>query len=152
MCSNHPLTDEQELFRKTIGPLRESFLVYNSQGKSKGMAVVSFARPGDAMLAKQKYDGKVVDGSKLFMSMLCMNVDLRRYFISGRPLKIEIITEGTQVLGPTGPPATLSLLNRIGNPARTYSTVTNGVSSTMSVLPKSFDLSLMIWIQTASRT
>jgi len=52
----------QELFRITVGPLRESFLVYNSQGKSKGMAVVSFQRPGDALLAKAKYDGKVVDG------------------------------------------------------------------------------------------
>ena len=35
------------------------------------MAVVSFARPGDAILAKQKYDGKVVDGSEPLM-MLCM--------------------------------------------------------------------------------
>lgn len=38
------------------------FLVYNNQGKSKGMAVVTFARPGDAAVARQKYDGKIVDG------------------------------------------------------------------------------------------
>jgi len=53
----------QELFRKTVGPLKESFLIYNSQGKSKGMAVVSFQRPGDAAVARTKYDGKIVDGS-----------------------------------------------------------------------------------------
>ncbi|KAG6902167.1 hypothetical protein C0995_003641 [Termitomyces sp. Mi166 len=100
-------SEVEELFRKTIGPLRESFLVYNSQGHSKGMAIVSFARPGDAMLAKQKYDGKVVDGR--------------------RPLKIEIITEGTPLPGaPTGPPPTPSLLNRIGNPANAQPTAANG--------------------------
>lgn len=52
----------QDLFKKTVGPLKDMFLVYNSQGKSKGMAVVTFARPGDAAIARQKYDGKVVDG------------------------------------------------------------------------------------------
>ncbi|KAG6875272.1 hypothetical protein C0992_004503 [Termitomyces sp. T32_za158] len=84
------------------------------------MAVVSFARPGDAMLAKQKYDGKVVDGR--------------------RPLKIEIITEGTQGSGATGPPPTPSLLNRIGNPARTHSTAANGVSSMFVSRKSSFDM------------
>jgi THO complex subunit 4 len=53
----------QELFKKTVGPLKESFLIYNSQGKSKGMAIVSFQRPGDAVVARTKYDGKIVDGS-----------------------------------------------------------------------------------------
>ncbi|KAF8966619.1 hypothetical protein BDZ97DRAFT_1807169 [Flammula alnicola] len=52
----------EELFKKTVGPLKESFLVYNSQGKSKGMAVVTFQRPGDALLARAKYNGRVVDG------------------------------------------------------------------------------------------
>jgi THO complex subunit 4 len=50
------------LFRKTVGPLKESFLVYNSQGKSKGMAVVWFQQPGDALVARAKYNGKIVDG------------------------------------------------------------------------------------------
>jgi THO complex subunit 4 len=45
-----------------VGPLKESFLVYNSQGNSKGMAVVTFQRPGDALAAQAKYDGKIVDG------------------------------------------------------------------------------------------
>lgn len=45
-----------------MGPLKESFLIYNSQGKSKGMAVVTFQQPGDAAVARTKYDGKIVDG------------------------------------------------------------------------------------------
>lgn len=53
----------QELFRKTVGPLKESFLIYNSAGRSKGMAVVTFQRPGDAAAARAKFDGKIVDGS-----------------------------------------------------------------------------------------
>jgi len=40
--------------------------VYNSQGKSKGMAFVHFARAGDAANAKAKYHGKIVDGRKCF--------------------------------------------------------------------------------------
>ena len=52
----------QELFRKTVGPLRDVFLIYNSQGHSKGMAIVAFQRKGDAAVARAKYHGKVVDG------------------------------------------------------------------------------------------
>ena len=54
--------DPQELFRKTVGPLRDVFLIYNSQGHSKGMAIVAFQRKGDAAVARAKYHGKVVDG------------------------------------------------------------------------------------------
>ncbi|KAJ7065012.1 hypothetical protein C8F01DRAFT_1129131 [Mycena amicta] len=54
----------EELFRITVGPLRESFLVHNSQGHSKGMAVVVFQRPGDAAIAQAKYNGRTVDGRK----------------------------------------------------------------------------------------
>jgi THO complex subunit 4 len=35
--------------------------VYNSQALSKGMAVVAFARAGDAVAARAKYHGKIVD-------------------------------------------------------------------------------------------
>ncbi|KAG6845107.1 hypothetical protein H0H87_000806 [Tephrocybe sp. NHM501043] len=105
-------TEVEELFRKTIGPLRESFLVYNSQGYSKGMAVVSFARPGDAAIAKQKYNGKVVDGR--------------------RPLKIEIITDGTAVPGAImGPPSTPSLLDRISIIAKPNAV--NGASTSIQL-------------------
>ncbi|KAE9405022.1 hypothetical protein BT96DRAFT_916461 [Gymnopus androsaceus JB14] len=54
----------EELFKKTVGPLKDSFLIYNSQGRSKGMAVVEFHRAGDAMVARSKYDGKFVDGRR----------------------------------------------------------------------------------------
>lgn len=63
-------TLSQDLFRKTIGAVTEAFVVYNSQGNSKGMAVVTFARPTDAGLAKQKYHGKIVDGSALYIPFL----------------------------------------------------------------------------------
>ena len=63
--SRHPLRRVlQELFRKTVGPLKEVFLIYNSQGRSKGMAIVSFQRSGDAAVARSKYDGKFIDGRK----------------------------------------------------------------------------------------
>ncbi|CAK5262149.1 unnamed protein product [Mycena citricolor] len=77
----------EELFKKTVGPLRESFLIYNSQGRSKGMAVVTFQRPGDAAVAREKYDGKIVDGR--------------------RPIKIEIMVDSARPLHsiPTGPPS-----------------------------------------------
>ena len=50
--------------KKTVGPVREAFVVFNNQGHSKGMAVVSFYRHSDAVLAKNKYDQKVVDNRK----------------------------------------------------------------------------------------
>ncbi|EAU89565.1 hypothetical protein CC1G_02454 [Coprinopsis cinerea okayama7 len=90
----------EELFKKTVGPVRESFLVYNSQGKSKGMAMVWFVRSGDAAIARAKYDGKIVDGR--------------------RPIKIEIIVDGvpgsasTSQVGPAAPAAPPSLLDRMG--------------------------------------
>ncbi|KAJ7211248.1 hypothetical protein GGX14DRAFT_624010 [Mycena pura] len=80
-------TEVEELFRKTVGPLRESFLIYNSQGKSKGMAVVSFQRPGDAAIAQAKYDGKIVDGR--------------------RPIKIQLIVDPVEGPSAFAPPPTL---------------------------------------------
>lgn len=86
-------TEVEELFKKTVGPLKDMFLVYNNQGKSKGMAVVTFARPEDAATARQKYDGKIVDGR--------------------RRIKIEVIYDG--IPGPVDQPAsTPTLLNRLG--------------------------------------
>ncbi|KAF5311093.1 hypothetical protein D9619_008160 [Psilocybe cf. subviscida] len=84
----------EELFSKTVGPVKDSFLVYNSQGLSKGMAVVTFHRPGDALIARARYDGKVVDGR--------------------RPIRIEILMDGAPAVpaapAPKQPP---SLLNRL---------------------------------------
>ncbi|KAI5834993.1 hypothetical protein K523DRAFT_229271, partial [Schizophyllum commune Tattone D] len=87
----------QELFRKTVGPLRDVFLIYNSQGHSKGMAVVAFQRKGDAAVARAKYHMKVVDGR--------------------RPILIEIIVDddAPSAVAPAGPP---SLIERIGSGAR----------------------------------
>jgi len=106
--------DVEELFRKTVGPLKESFLVYNSQGNSKGMAVVTFQRPGDALAAQAKYDGKIVDGR--------------------RPIKIEIISDGVSSI-PRGPPPTPTLLNRL-SPANTFTTrpPTENINSGLSPL------------------
>ena len=47
--------------------------MYNSQARSKGMAVVGFHRPGDAAVARAKYNGKIVDGSEsLSPPLLCV--------------------------------------------------------------------------------
>ncbi|KAF9219518.1 hypothetical protein BS17DRAFT_740665 [Gyrodon lividus] len=86
----------EELFRKTVGPLREAFLIYNSQGRSKGMAVVSFQRPGDAAVAREKYDGKFIDGR--------------------RPIKIEIVLDSIDAAVKAPPTqAQPSLLGRLGS-------------------------------------
>jgi THO complex subunit 4 len=58
--------DLQDLFHKTVGPLHDLILIYNSAGNFKGMAIISFQRTGDAVLAKTKYDGKLVDGREGF--------------------------------------------------------------------------------------
>jgi THO complex subunit 4 len=57
----------QELFKRTVGPIKELFIIYNNQARSKGMGVVTFQRTTDAVLARSKYNGKVIDGSKFFL-------------------------------------------------------------------------------------
>lgn len=106
---------QQDLFRKTVGPLKEVFLIYNSQGRSKGMAVVSFQRPGDAAVARAKYDGKYIDGRKCPLVVFLEPPPRRR---PGRPIKIEIVVDSTHpaVSSPrveTQP----SLLDRLGGTA-----------------------------------
>ncbi|KAI0720759.1 hypothetical protein C8T65DRAFT_632714 [Cerioporus squamosus] len=91
--------DEVEtLFSRTVGPVKEVLMVYNSQAKSRGMAIVSFTRPGDAAVARAKYNGKIVDGR--------------------RPIKIEIITDDDDARKPAPAPAPAppSLLNRLSPP------------------------------------
>lgn len=44
--------------------MKDLFIVYNSQAKSKGMAIVTFSRPGDASVARAKFNNKVIDGSE----------------------------------------------------------------------------------------
>ncbi|KXN86511.1 mRNA export protein mlo3 [Leucoagaricus sp. SymC.cos] len=106
-------TEVEELFKKTVGPLKDMFLVYNSQGKSKGMAVVTFARPEDAAVARQKYDGKIVDGR--------------------RRIKIEVIYDGVPGLMDQPPPsATPTLLNRLGGKVGDGTTPVSSASSSPS--------------------
>lgn len=56
--------------RKTIGPVnpRESFLVYTVKGVPRGIAVVAFIKAADAKKARERYNGKVIDGRTLFLS------------------------------------------------------------------------------------
>ncbi|KAI0631010.1 hypothetical protein C8Q77DRAFT_1062034 [Trametes polyzona] len=104
LLSRLPLDVEQEevevLFNRTVGQVKEVIMVYNTQGKSRGMAVVTFARAGDAAVARAKYNGKFVDGR--------------------RPIKIEIVVDDDEVVNAsppvTGPP---SLLERLGPPKPT---------------------------------
>ncbi|TFY77313.1 hypothetical protein EWM64_g6700 [Hericium alpestre] len=104
MLSHLPMdvveNEVKELFTRTIGPMKDLFLIYNSQGKSKGMAVVTFSRPGDAAIARAKYNNKLVDGRNR--------------------IKIEIILDSeTPAPVPTlaAPAAPPSLLSRLGGTA-----------------------------------
>ncbi|KAI0942071.1 hypothetical protein AcV7_002603 [Taiwanofungus camphoratus] len=82
------------LFTKTVGPVKDVFIVYNAQGKSRGAAVISFQRPGDAAIARVKYNGKIVDGR--------------------RPIKIEIIKDEDEAPQAAPKPQVPSLLERLG--------------------------------------
>ncbi|KAG8216746.1 hypothetical protein J3R82DRAFT_6961 [Butyriboletus roseoflavus] len=102
----------QELFRKTVGPLKEVFLIYNSQGRSKGMALVSFQRSGDAAVARAKYDGKYVDRRECPLVVLLEPPPCPR---PGRPIKIEIVVDSTYPAVSPPPARTQpSLLGRLG--------------------------------------
>lgn len=83
------------------------FIIFNSQGRSKGMAVVHFQRTDDALEARRKYDGKIIDGRKCsLIYVLWRNWTCG---IVGKPLKIELIVD-PPVVKPK------SLAERISNP------------------------------------
>ncbi|KAI0052085.1 hypothetical protein FA95DRAFT_1484246 [Auriscalpium vulgare] len=113
LLSNLPLDvgqgEVEELFKRTVGPMKDVFLIYNNKGKSKGMAIVTFARPGDARIARAKYDQKIVDNR--------------------HRIKVEIITDDDErpprVQPPAGPP---SLLSRLAGP-KSPSPLANAKSS-----------------------
>lgn len=42
-------------------PAQKVLIVYNPQSGSDGMAIMEFPRLGEAMIARQKYHGRVVD-------------------------------------------------------------------------------------------
>jgi THO complex subunit 4 len=91
----------EELFKRTIGPVKDLFIIYNNQARSKGMAVVTFHRPADAEVARSKYNSKVIDGK--------------------HKLKIELVTDGDEPTVQTTkdqsntPP---TLLSRIAGPLK----------------------------------
>jgi len=88
--------DELEgLFQKTVGPVKHAFFIYNNQGMPKGMAVVEFTRLGDAGMARNKYNTKVIDGRKT--------------------LKVELIKDEDDVPKAPPKPAIPSLLQRLGD-------------------------------------
>ncbi|KAI9458676.1 hypothetical protein BJY52DRAFT_1268950 [Lactarius psammicola] len=97
LLSNLPMdvaeTEIEELFKRTVGPIKEMFIIYNNQGRSKGMAVVTFQRATDAVSARSKYDGKVIDGK--------------------HKLKIELVTDSDEPLPEAVKEQQPSLLSRI---------------------------------------
>ncbi|KLO12847.1 hypothetical protein SCHPADRAFT_828918, partial [Schizopora paradoxa] len=53
----------KDLFASTIGPLREATLHFDSNGRSKGIATITFSRRGDGTKAFETYNGRLIDGS-----------------------------------------------------------------------------------------
>jgi len=78
----------KELFSSTVGALKEVNLHFDSNGKSKGVAFVTFSKKGDANKAYGSYNNRLIDGK--------------------RPMKIEIVLE---------PPPPPTLAQRVGAPA-----------------------------------
>ncbi|KAG8949561.1 hypothetical protein FRC04_008494 [Tulasnella sp. 424] len=65
--SNLPLDVKEpeirDLFAKTVGPVRETQLFFDSKGQSKGIGSVVFSRKEDALKAVTMYNGRLIDGS-----------------------------------------------------------------------------------------
>lgn len=125
------------LFTRTVGPVRDVFLVYNSQGRSKGMAIITFARPEDAARAREMYNGKIIDDSECLLAFprstfnnghgqsvwasatYCAFRDDAQHADhntqTGRPIKIEIIKDGDDAppAAPAVPQKPRTLLDRI---------------------------------------
>ncbi|KAF4618721.1 hypothetical protein D9613_009917 [Agrocybe pediades] len=53
----------KDLFTQTVGPLREITLHYDANGRSKGIANVTFQKKGDGTKAFQQYNNRLIDGS-----------------------------------------------------------------------------------------
>jgi len=86
-----------DLMKKTIGPVNmtQSFMVYNMKGFPKGVTVVAFMRAGDAAKARERYDGKVIDGK--------------------RAIKLELIVDQVEQPAPRPPTAPkATLVERMG--------------------------------------
>jgi len=77
----------KELFHTTVGPLREVTLHYDANGKSKGIATVTFQKKGDGAKAYNQYNNRLIDGK--------------------RPMKIEVVVD------PSRPAPAASLASRV---------------------------------------
>ncbi|KAI0322929.1 hypothetical protein OF83DRAFT_1091387 [Amylostereum chailletii] len=93
----------KELFQQTVGPLREVALNYDANGRSKGVATVTFHRRGDGDKAWKQYNGRLIDGK--------------------RAMKIEVIVDPSQV-----PPPPLAA--RVAPPPADPPAATNGTQAT----------------------
>ncbi|KAF8888552.1 hypothetical protein BD779DRAFT_1523636 [Infundibulicybe gibba] len=89
----------KELFRTTVGPLREVTLHYDSAGRSKGVAAVHFQHKGDGTKAYQQYNNRLIDGKS--------------------PMKIEIVVDPAR-------PVPQSLASRVAPAAQA---TTNGAQT-----------------------
>jgi THO complex subunit 4 len=69
LASTVTQNDVRELFAR-IGPVKQAQLNYDANGKSKGIANVTFAKPGDAQKSFNEYNNRPLDN---------------------RPMKIELI-------------------------------------------------------------
>jgi len=90
LLSNLPMDvaepEIEELFKRTVGPIKDMFIIYNNQARSKGMAIVTFHRPTDAGVARAKYDGKVIDGKhKLKIELVADSEELSQQAIKEQP-------------------------------------------------------------------
>lgn len=117
--------------------MKDLFIIYNNQARSKGMAVVTFHRPVDAGVAQSKYNGKVIDGSTSFSAHFTSITDWALSQIEHK-LKIELVTDSDELsVQPTkdqlnAPP---SLLSRIAGPLKQVSSnqVPNNTVATVAM-------------------
>lgn len=67
-------------------------MVYNDNGRSKGIAVVTFARTEHAAVARQKYNHKIIDQSES-ASRSMSSLPSSHFTCPGRPIRIELIVD-----------------------------------------------------------
>ncbi|TDL18723.1 hypothetical protein BD410DRAFT_728093 [Rickenella mellea] len=53
----------RELFKTTVGPLKDVTMHYDAHGASKGIATVVFHKKGDGAQAYNQYNNRLIDGS-----------------------------------------------------------------------------------------
>ena len=101
------------------------------------MGVVTFQRATDAVLARSKYNGKVIDGSKFFSRPMCVCKQSINQKLEHK-LKIELVTDSDEPL-PKAVKEHPSLLSRIsGLRAQSASdpTPSNGISTPPAYVPE----------------